>query len=172
MMIDVEKVEKAYRYAAKAHYRQTRKYTRTPYIEHPVAVANLVASVGGSTEMVQAALLHDVVEDTSFTLMGIQRNFGTVVAAYVDVLTDPPLEAGNRKTRKEIQRNRLSKGGYAVHTIKVADMIHNAKSIAEYDPNFWKVYREEAEQTLQVLYKAPETLTKVLQEIINETSTS
>lgn len=154
--------ERAYLYAKQAHGTQTRKYTGERYIVHPVAVAFTVARVPeASDEMIAAALLHDVVEDTPYTLDAIRYNFGDDVAYLVHHLTDVSKpEDGNRKERKKIDAAHNAAGDWRVHTIKVADLINNSQSIKEHDPNFWKVYRREKEFLLSVLVDADEDLVK------------
>lgn len=73
-----ELIKKARSYAKQAHeeVQQRRKYTGDPYIVHPAAVANLVSTVTSDVEMICAAWLHDVVEDTSKTLDDIEQEFG------------------------------------------------------------------------------------------------
>ncbi|MFD1079593.1 HD domain-containing protein, partial [Longispora fulva] len=68
--------EEALEFARNAHASQLRKYTGESYIEHPIRVATMVKTVPHTTEMVCAAYLHDVVEDTPVSLEDIQRKFG------------------------------------------------------------------------------------------------
>jgi (p)ppGpp synthase/HD superfamily hydrolase len=70
--------------AAHASIDQRRKYTGEPYIVHPIAVAALVRSVPHTPEIIAAAYLHDVVEDTPVTIEEIRAEFGDEVAALVD----------------------------------------------------------------------------------------
>ena len=83
---DVEKIEKAYKLARNAHADQKRA-TGEPYIIHPVAAALTVVQLGMDTDTVCAALLHDVVEDTSVTLEEVRKEFGDDVAVMVDGVT-------------------------------------------------------------------------------------
>ena len=161
-------IEKAYLYAKKAHGKQVRKYTGERYISHPVAVAFTVARTPeASDEMIVAALLHDVVEDTPYTLDAIRHNFGDDVAYLVDHLTDiSKPEDGNRKARKKLDAKHTAKGDWRVHTIKVADLISNTQSIKEHDPDFWKVYRREKEYLLSVLVDADPDLVKEAYDLI------
>ncbi|MCP4870626.1 MAG: HD domain-containing protein, partial [Proteobacteria bacterium] len=93
-------------FATEAHKGQKRKYTGEDYIVHPISVSALVKKHGGSEIQQAGALLHDVVEDTQYTLADINANFGSQVATLVKWLTDTSRpEDGNRKTRKEIDRN-------------------------------------------------------------------
>jgi (p)ppGpp synthase/HD superfamily hydrolase len=154
--------EKALLFATEAHgsVRQLRKYTGEPYINHPIAVAELVRSNFGNTpEMIAAALLHDTIEDTKVTLEDIDKEFGSVVRDLVFWLTDISIpEDGNRSVRKEIDRIHISKAPREAKTIKLADIIDNTKTIAAYDPKFWQVYREEKIKLLEVLSEGAESL--------------
>jgi guanosine-3',5'-bis(diphosphate) 3'-pyrophosphohydrolase len=131
---------------------QVRKYTGEPYINHPAAVAALVASVPHDEIMLAAAWLHDVVEDTPCTLLDIHNAFGLQVAALVEQLTDVSKPAdGNRAKRKEMDRLHLSSASSKAKTIKLADLIDNSHSILERDPDFAKVYITEKRMLLEVL---------------------
>ena len=83
---DLEKIEKAYRMAEKAHGDQCR-LSGELYISHPLAVACLVADLGLDTDSIVAALLHDVVEDTTVSLETLKNEFGGDVALLVDGVT-------------------------------------------------------------------------------------
>ena len=83
---DTKLLERAYRYAEEAHEGQTR-LSGDPYIEHPVAVATILADLRLDTTTLTAALLHDTVEDTPIGLGDIERDFGNEVARIVDGLT-------------------------------------------------------------------------------------
>ena len=152
-------IEFAIEFAKKAHKNQKRKYTGEEYIVHPVAVMELVKSISHTKDMLIAALLHDVVEDTSITNEEIESVFGYSVAEMVWWLTDISKKSdGNRKTRKAIDRDHISKAPADVKTIKLADIYDNSKSISLYDKGFWKVYRNEKILLLQVLSEGDEKL--------------
>ena len=147
------------KFATAAHGDQKRKYTNDPYINHPIAVAEIVETVPHTQEMIAAALLHDVVEDTDVTLDQIKDKFGSKVSDLVGWLTDISRpEDGNRRTRKALDREHSANAPAEAQTIKLADLIHNTISIAEHDPNFWKVYREEKIELLKVLTKGDRSL--------------
>lgn len=143
--------------AAHAAVKQVRKYTGEPYIVHPIDVANTLVFSSKDvvkTEVIQAAFLHDVVEDTGITNETIRSLFGDQVADLVAEVTDVSKpEDGNRKTRKELDRQHLAKASRDGQNIKLADLISNTKSIAKYDPHFAKVYLKEKEALLEVLTK-------------------
>ena len=131
---------------------QRRKYTGEPYWRHPEHVASLVETVCGTSEMVAAAWLHDVVEDTEVTLDTLSELFGEEVAELVDWLTDRSRpEDGNRATRKRIDRDRLAQAPEAAVTIKLADLVSNTSSIAQHDPSFARIYLDEKRAMLEAM---------------------
>jgi len=83
---DIRLIERAYEVAAKYHADQSRK-SGDPYITHPLAVATILAELGMNHETLCAALLHDTIEDTHYTLDELQRDFGDDIAALVDGVT-------------------------------------------------------------------------------------
>lgn len=136
-------------YATEKHTGQIRKWTGIPYIAHPLEVMEILMTHGTRSEdVLMAAVLHDVVEDTDATLDDIDVRFGSEVMALVDVLTDPPLSAGNRKLRKQLQRERLSQANPMAQAIKCADVISNSFDIRAFDEHFWPVYRSECFELL------------------------
>lgn len=155
-------IDSAYEFAKVSHGDQKRKYTGEPYINHPVEVAQIVASVTDDVNMICAALLHDVVEDTPVTLdqLGARKlGFGHPIKDLVYWLTDKSKpEDGNRKTRKAIDRDHISQAPYAAKTVKLADLISNTSSIVEHDPDFAKVYMQEKKLLLEVLVSGDPTL--------------
>lgn len=152
-------------FAEQAHRGQMRKYTGAPYITHCLEVALTVESVGGTEEQIAAAILHDTVEDTDVSVLEIEKCFGTEVAAYVEWLTDCPHEAGNRATRKQIDRTRLSQAPDEAQTIKLADLISNTSTITQHDPKFAKVYLAEKRDLLAVMTGGHSALRRVALEL-------
>lgn len=151
----------AFRFARHAHgsIGHVRRYTGEPYIVHPLAVAELVRSVPHTEEMLAAALLHDVVEDTPFTLDDVSKAIGPTVSNLVDWLTDVSRpEDGNRRVRKHLDLLHTAKAPPAAKTIKLADLIDNTKTISAHDPGFWRRFREEKRALLEVLKEGEQTL--------------
>lgn len=145
--------------ARELHKGQKRKYTGEDYIFHPIEVMQIVKSVGGTDEMLAAALLHDVIEDCGVTYDEIELAFGEEVALLVNWLSDRSKpEDGNRAYRKEIDRVWISVADPQAKTIKLADLISNTKSIVEHDKEFAKVYIKEKELLLEVLTEGDPTL--------------
>ena len=153
-------IDFAYEYAKEAHGTQVRKYTGEPYITHPVAVANLVASRTIDCEMICAALLHDVIEDTDVTYDDLMEvGFGRGIAELVLELSDvSELSDGNRDTRKAIDRQHTSEASSRAKTVKLADLIHNSSSILREDKDFAKIYMNEKRLLLAVLTEGDSTL--------------
>ena len=146
-------IDAAYRFAKHHHGDQKRKYTGEPYINHPVEVAKIVQSVTNDCNMISAALLHDVLEDTDATEKDMMEyGFGYLIIMLVRQLTDVSIASdGNRAARKLIDKNHLAESTPDGATIKLADLISNTKSIVEHDPKFAMVYMAEKRSLLFVL---------------------
>jgi (p)ppGpp synthase/HD superfamily hydrolase len=161
-MYELERRALAFATDAHASIDQRRKYTGEPYIVHPVAVADLVRSVPHTPEMIAAALLHDVVEDTLVTSTQIHAEFGPEVGELVDWLTDVSRPGdGNRRFRKNLDLQHSAKAPPPAKTIKLADLIDNTHTISQRDPSFWPVYRREKLALLDVLKEGDPTLWKM-----------
>jgi (p)ppGpp synthase/HD superfamily hydrolase len=163
--MDIEQL--ALDFATAAHTGQKRKYTGEDYIVHPMEVAEIVKTVAYTPEMIAAALLHDVVEDTDVSLEDISIKFGPNIADLVCDLTDVSKpEDGNRAARKALDRAHTAQASAAAKTIKLADLISNSRSIVEFDPKFAKVYLKEKALLLDVLTEGDEILLKKAAEFI------
>jgi len=161
-------IDEAKQLAGKAHEGQFRKYSGMPYIIHPVEVATIVQTVEGHTdEMIAAALLHDVVEDTEYSFEDIAEAVSPGVAELVRGLTEVSQpQDGNRAVRKAKDRDFLAQQSAEVQTIKYADIISNTQDIRANDPKFAKVYIEEMKLLLQVLDKGDAKLREKAKEIV------
>lgn len=137
---------------AHAYVAQERDYVGGPYSVHPLAVAAMVAEFTMDPHVIAAALLHDVIEDTHFTLDDIRYEFGERVGAMVDLLTEYP-EPVKREVRKAKQRDRLASASADVQLIKAMDLIHNRESIQKYNPGFAKTYLKEMAELVAVMDK-------------------
>ena len=161
-------VQRAIIFATQAHAGQMRKYTGEPYIVHPIEVMRIVSEVTSDPEVLAAAVLHDVVEDTPATITNIRIGFTSRVAELVDDLTDVSKpEDGNRAFRKEKDRQHTAKASPEAKTIKLADLISNSKSIVKDDPNFAKVYMKEKAALLEVLTEGDTTLYKRASDMVD-----
>lgn len=136
--------DRAFDFARLAHGDAVRRYTGEPYWNHLLRVATMVKDVPGSTiEMVEAAFLHDVLEDTDVKKGDLRVVFGDTVAYYVGLLTDLPLSAGNREFRKADTVARLARAPAEVKTIKLADVLDNGPSTLKHDPSAGKLFLRE-----------------------------
>ncbi|WP_298983428.1 HD domain-containing protein [uncultured Roseibium sp.] len=148
-------IETAIAFAVASHEAvgQKRKYTGEPYWHHPHMVATIVGEFTDDEDIIAAAWLHDVVEDTQAPLATIEKFFGERCAGLVDDMTDKaPLEYGNRAKRKEFERARLSRVSPEAKLIKLADIKNNTESIVQHDPKFAKVYLSEMRLLLPELF--------------------
>ncbi|TBN56780.1 bifunctional (p)ppGpp synthetase/guanosine-3',5'-bis(diphosphate) 3'-pyrophosphohydrolase [Glaciihabitans arcticus] len=126
---DIALIERAYTTAEKAHSGQKRK-SGEPYITHPVAVAQILADLGIGAKTLAAALLHDTVEDTDYTLDMLQRDFGDEVAMLVDGVTKlDKLKYGDSAQAETVRKMVVAMSkDIRVLVIKLADRLHNART--------------------------------------------
>jgi (p)ppGpp synthase/HD superfamily hydrolase len=154
-------------FATRMHAGQLRKYTGEPYVLHCLEVAGLVAEVGGDTTMIAAALLHDVVEDTTATIDEVRDHFGAAIAEGVAWLSDVSRPAdGNRARRKMIDREHIGLAPASIKTVKLADVISNTRSIVDHGDGFARVYLPEIQALLDLLTEGhPQLLERAKTEV-------
>ena len=134
---DMQRVRDAYTLAAEAHKEQRRK-TGEPYIIHPIAVARIVAEeLELGANPVIAAFLHDVVEDTDYTIEDIRERFGDDVAFLVGVVTKQKKEKYEQSKQVDNYRQILASVQYDVRAIliKLADRLHNMRTLDSMRPD-------------------------------------
>jgi len=149
--LDNDRLERCARWAIDAHGEQRRR-SGEPYVTHPLEVAALVTDLGGTTTMVQAALLHDTVEDTPHTLDDVRRSFGDEVATLVDGCTKVAVvhPDADRAQRHAANLRKLFVALAAdprVVVVKLCDRLHNLRTIAALPPD---KARRIGEETLAV----------------------
>jgi guanosine-3',5'-bis(diphosphate) 3'-pyrophosphohydrolase len=143
-------LEKAYTLARQAHRGQKRN-SGEDFIQHPLAVACILAGLELDTMTIAAGLLHDVVEDTNVTLVDLEKGFGPELALLVDGVTK--LSRIEYKSKEEQQVENLRKMFLAmakdirVIMIKLADRLHNMRTLKHQTPT---KQREVAEETLEI----------------------
>jgi GTP pyrophosphokinase len=122
-------VERAYAVAARVHEGQTRK-NGEPYITHPVAVATILAELGLTPSTLAAALLHDTVEDTPYSLEDLEGDFGPEIAQLVDGVTKLDKVVYGEAAQSETVRKMVvaTAKDIRVLLIKLADRLHNART--------------------------------------------
>lgn len=151
-MTDLETRARLFAIAAHSAVGQTRKYTGEPYWVHCEEVADIVRYVQHTDEMLAAAWLHDVLEDTAVTPDVLRAEFGDAVTELVLWLTDVSCaENGNRATRKALDRQHSAAAPADAQTVKLADLMSNTRSIVRHDPDFARVYLREKDLLLDVL---------------------
>jgi GTP pyrophosphokinase len=126
---DLALIERAYTVAEKAHRGQYRK-SGDPYITHPVAVATILADLGFEGTTIAAALLHDTVEDTDYSLDQLREDFGSDVALMVDGVTKlDKVQYGDAAQAETVRKMVVAMAkDIRVLVIKLADRLHNART--------------------------------------------
>jgi len=141
---DIQRIIQASHFAAVQHADQRRKgLAGEPYINHLIEVADLVASSlteAADTNLIIAALLHDVVEDTPTTNQEVAERFGPDVAALVAEVTDD--KSLPKAERKRLQIETAPKKSKRAQSIKVADKISNLRAILHSPPTDWDQERK------------------------------
>ena len=127
---DVRLIERAYDVAAQMHSGQSRK-SGDPYITHPLAVATILAELGMNHETICAALLHDTIEDTAYTLAELRRDFGEDIAALVDGVTKlDKVKYGDAAQAETVRKMVVAMSrDIRVLVIKLADRLHNMRTL-------------------------------------------
>jgi guanosine-3',5'-bis(diphosphate) 3'-pyrophosphohydrolase len=130
---DGDAIRRAYRFAEDRHQGQER-HSGEPYITHPLGVARIVAGLGLDVETIQAALLHDVVEDTGATLADVEAEFGAPVAAMVDgvtKLTRIHFESQEERQAENYRKLIISMSSdIRVLLVKLSDRLHNMRTLS------------------------------------------
>jgi len=126
---DLGLLERAYGTAEKAHRGQKRR-SGDPYITHPVAVATILAELGMTEPTIAAALLHDTVEDTDYSLDQLTRDFGEQIAMLVDGVTKlDKVKFGEAAQAETVRKMVVAMSrDIRVLVIKLADRLHNART--------------------------------------------
>ncbi|XP_001600589.1 guanosine-3',5'-bis(diphosphate) 3'-pyrophosphohydrolase MESH1 [Nasonia vitripennis] len=135
-------VVKCANFAAIKHSRQRRlNKEKTPYINHPIGVANILVEEGEVCDpaVIVAALLHDTVEDTDTTFEEIEEHFGAKIRKIVEEVTDdkslPKLE------RKRLQIEHAPNSSHEAKLVKLADKLYNLRDLKKEIPEGWSIER-------------------------------
>lgn len=140
--VDLALILRAAEFAADRHRKQRRKDVgATPYINHPLALASLLANEGGvrDAEVIAAALLHDTVEDTNTTVDELRAAFGSRVASIVEEVSDDPSQWYDE--RKQRQVDRAPHVSDAAKLVKLADKTCNLRDVVDNPPREWTLAR-------------------------------
>ena len=133
---------KALAFAAHKHRDQRRKDAdASPYINHPIALADVLVNEGGITdvEVLCAALLHDTVEDTATTHEELVDEFGSRIARIVAEVTDD--KRLPKSERKRLQVEHAPRISHEAKLVKLADKLANLRDVAERPPAGWELQR-------------------------------
>ena len=137
-------VLKAAEFAAEKHRHQRRKDAHaSPYINHPIALAKLLANEGGvsDVEVLCAALLHDTIEDTETTAEELRALFGDAITDIVLEVTDDKLLS--KEDRKRLQIEHAPHASHQAKLVKLADKICNLRDIISAPPAKWSLERKQ-----------------------------
>jgi len=135
---------KAFRFAADKHRQQRRKDSdKSPYINHPIEVVQLLWDVGGvrDRDVLLAAILHDTVEDTGTLPEEITNLFGEAVTSYVLEVTDD--KSLPKEERKRLQIVEAPHKSYGAKLIKLADKACNVRNLVSMPPKDWSLERRQ-----------------------------
>lgn len=141
-MSDLESILGALRFAAAKHRDQRRKdHKASPYINHPIDVAELLLRAGKvvDVELLQAAILHDTIEDTETTPEELEDVFGVAVRTLVEEVTDD--KTLPKADRKRLQIEHTPKVSAGAKQIKLADKTSNVRDMAHAPPRDWPLER-------------------------------
>ncbi|XP_011448343.3 guanosine-3',5'-bis(diphosphate) 3'-pyrophosphohydrolase MESH1 [Magallana gigas] len=156
-MADVLEIIKCSNFAAIKHKDQRRKdEEKTPYINHPIGVANILTEEAGIADVavIQAALLHDTVEDTDTTFEEIQALFGEEVTGIVKEVTDE--KNLPKLVRKQKQIEHAPHASYKAKLVKLADKLYNLRDLNRCTPVGWS--QERVTEYFQWAHKVVEGL--------------
>ncbi|KAM4596433.1 guanosine-3',5'-bis(diphosphate) 3'-pyrophosphohydrolase MESH1 [Fundulus diaphanus] len=161
-------------FAAEKHRKQRRKDAEgTPYINHPIGVARILSYEGGVTdiEVLQAALLHDTVEDTDTTPEELEAKFGPTVARIVQEVTDD--KGLPKQERKRLQVEHAPHCSRQAKLVKLADKLYNLRDLNTSTPVGWSAERVQeyfvwAAEVVKGLKGTNSALEKKLEELFQQ----
>lgn len=138
-------VLKALAFAARKHRHQRRKdQEASPYINHPIDLADILTNEADITDevVVAAAILHDTVEDTGTTPEELTLAFGAEISSIVAEVTDD--RARTKEDRKRLQIEHAPRASFRAQQLKLADKIANLRDLARSPPTDWSLERKRA----------------------------
>ena len=143
MSTHMETVLRAAAFAAEKHRNQRRKDAEaSPYINHPIALARVLAVEGGVTDAIAlvAAVLHDTIEDTQTRVEELRERFGGEITAVVQEVTDD--KKLSKLERKQAQIDHAAHISHKARLVKIADKIANVNDIDDAPPAGWSLERK------------------------------
>ncbi|XP_017290506.1 guanosine-3',5'-bis(diphosphate) 3'-pyrophosphohydrolase MESH1 [Kryptolebias marmoratus] len=174
MSSDVALLLEAANFAAYKHRNQIRKDPAgTPYINHPIGVSRILSHEGGVSDIdvLQAALLHDTVEDTDTTIEELREKFGETVAGFVQEVTDD--KSLPKQERKRLQVEHAPHCSPQAKLVKLADKLYNLRDLNCSIPVGWSAERVQeyfvwASEVVKGLKGANSALEEKLEELFKE----
>ena len=142
---DLGRILDALSFAADKHRHQRRKdHEASPYINHPIDLANVLANEAGIGDplVLVAAVLHDTVEDTATTLDELESRFGPEVRAIVAEVTDDKALPKDERKRRQVEH--APHASFRAQQVKLADKISNLRDLVHSPPATWDVARRRA----------------------------
>ena len=146
--IDTNLLDRAIIFAVKAHHNTERRGKGFPYIVHPMEAVEIVATITSDQELLAAAVLHDVIEDTDVTVEELRAEFGNRIAELVHAESDQFIEGISETDswhdRKQAAINRLAAASYDAKIVAMGDKLSNMRAIArDYaikGDELWKIF--------------------------------
>ena len=146
--LDTQLLDRAIIYAVKAHAGTERRGKGFPYIVHPMEAVEIVATITPDQELLAAAALHDVVEDTGVTVEDLRKEFGdriaSLVAAESDVMLEGVSEEDSWHARKQAAIDRLAAAPHDAKIVAMGDKLSNMRAIArdyaQKGDALWKIF--------------------------------
>lgn len=146
--LDTQLLDKAIKFAVKAHSGTARRGKGFPYIVHPMEAMEIVSTITSDQELLAAAALHDTVEDTDVEVEDIRREFGDrvadLVAAESESIAEGISEEDSWKARKQLALNRLVSSSLDVKIVALGDKLSNMRAIArDYEvmgDDLWSIF--------------------------------
>ena len=143
--LDTSLLDRAIEFTVRAHAGTERRGKGFPYVVHPMEAMAIAATMTADQEVLAAAALHDVVEDTDVTREDIRSQFGERVARLVDTESDRPGQQGDWRSRKEDSLKRLAEASRDEKIVALGDKLSNMRAIArDYTTKgevFWDLFR-------------------------------
>lgn len=173
-MSDAAGIIEAAHFAAVKHKAQKRKDAEeTPYINHPIGVARILSHEAGISDLavLQAALLHDTVEDTHTTFVEIEEKFGPEVRRIVEEVTDD--KTLPKMARKQLQIEHAPHCSHKAKLVKLADKLYNLRDLNRSTPKGWserrvQEYFQWAFQVVNGLQGTNEVMEKQLDQLFKQ----
>ena len=151
-----ERIDKAIRFAVKAHKNQVRKTEPDmPYICHPISVGFILYNADFAEDVVIAGILHDTIEDTETTGVDIEKAFGKNVRDSVETVSEDKALPYDDRKRKYLEG--VLAGGIGTKAISIADSLHNMNSLIDsmsaHGDKIWESFTKNKSSTVEQYYK-------------------